>query len=99
MTEYADKLPAEAKSSIETAVAQLKEAHQRQDIDAINQGIEAVNAAWAAASQNMQGDPNAQQQQQQQQQYADPNQGQANEASSDTDDVTDVEFEEVDSDK
>jgi molecular chaperone DnaK len=94
LTEYADKLPEEVKSSIETAVAQLKEAHQRQDIDAINQGIEAVNAAWAAASQNMQGDPNAQQQQQQ----ANPDQGQADADSNGTDDVTDVEFEEVESD-
>jgi molecular chaperone DnaK len=94
LTEYGDKIPAEAKEKIEAAVAKLKEAHQRQDVDAITREIEAVNTAWAEVTQNMQGDPNAQQQQQQ---YQDPNAG-ANDAGSDsdTDDVTDVEFEEVD---
>jgi len=89
LEEYADKLPEDAKENIQAALAKLKEAHQRQDIDAINTELEAVNAAWAAATQNM--DPNAQ--------NTNPapnaNQG-GNDGKNDSDDVTDVEFEEVD---
>lgn len=95
--EYGDKIPADAKATIEEALTKLKEAHQRQDIDAINRELEAVNAAWAAATQNM--DPNAAQQQ-----GPNPNeQAQGGQGSSDNnsdnDDVTDVEFEEVDNNK
>ncbi|MFK7799059.1 MAG: molecular chaperone DnaK [Aureispira sp.] len=93
LKEYADKIPAEAKSSIEDALAKLKEAHQRQDLDAINREMEAVNTAWAAVTQNM--DPNAQAQQPQQEPTGAADQG----ASDKGEDVTDVEFEEVDSDQ
>ncbi|MCH2021473.1 MAG: molecular chaperone DnaK [Saprospiraceae bacterium] len=86
LEEYGDKIPADAKSTIEEAVAKLKEAHQRQDVDAINRELEAVNAAWSAATQNM--DPNAQ---------ANPNGENVNDnENSESEDVTDVEFEEVD---
>jgi molecular chaperone DnaK len=88
LEEYGDKIPAEAKTEIETAVTQLKEAHQRQDIDAINRALEAVNTAWAAATQNM--DPNAAAQNSQ----AENNTTQ--ESDTENEDVTDVEFEEVD---
>jgi molecular chaperone DnaK len=87
LEEYGDKIPAEAKAEIEKAVTELKEAHQRQDVDAINRGLEAVNTAWAAATQNM--DPNAQAQ----------NNNETNttqEEQNESEDVTDVEFEEVD---
>jgi molecular chaperone DnaK len=94
LKEYGDKIPADAKSNIEDALAKLKEAHQRQDIDAINREMEAVNTAWAAVTQNM--DPNAQAQQQTQQEPT----GSAGQGASDGgEDVTDVEFEEVDSDQ
>lgn len=95
LKEYGDKIPAEAKEKIEAAVAKLKEAHQRQDVDAITTEVEAVNAAWAEISQNMQQDPNAGAGQEQQQQQ-DPNAGAGG---TETDDVTDVEFEEVDNEK
>ena len=87
LEEYGDKIPAEAKAEIEKAVTELKEAHQRQDVDAINRGLEAVNTAWAAATQNM--DPNAQ---------AQNNNGSntTQEEQNESEDVTDVEFEEVD---
>lgn len=90
LEEYGDKIPADAKTSIEEALTKLKEAHQRQDVDAINRELEAVNAAWAAATQNM--DPNAQAQQ-------DPTGDAGQGGNEGGDDVTDVEFEEVDSDK
>ena len=92
LEEYGDKIPAEAKTSIEEALTKLKEAHQRQDLDAINRELEAVNAAWSAATQNM--DPNAGAQQQQGP-TGDAGQG----GNEEGDDVTDVEFEEVDNDK
>jgi len=87
LEEYGDKISAEAKAEIEAAVTQLKEAHQRQDVDAINRGLEAVNTAWAAATQNM--DPNAQAQN-------NATENPAQEDNGESEDVTDVEFEEVD---
>lgn len=95
LEEYGDKISEEAKASLEAALVKLKEAHQRQDVDAINRELEAVNAAWASATQNM--DPNAAQQGPQ----GNPNPN-ADNAGGDQDggeDVTDVEFEEVDNDK
>lgn len=96
LEEYGDKIPEDAKANLEAALVKLKEAHQRQDVDAINRELEAVNAAWAAATQNM--DPNAQQQQGPQ---GNPNPNADNSAGNQdgAEDVTDVEFEEVDNDK
>jgi len=96
LEEYGDKIPEDAKATLEAALVKLKEAHQRQDVDAINRELEAVNAAWAAATQNM--DPNAQQQQGPQ---GNPNPNADNSAGNqdEAEDVTDVEFEEVDNDK
>lgn len=94
LAEYGDKVPADAKASIEEALTRLKEAHQRQDVDAIERELQAVNAAWSAATQNM--DPNAAAQQQQGPAGGNPEQGGNNKGE---DDVTDVEFEEVDNDK
>jgi len=95
LEEYGDKISEEAKASLEAALIKLKEAHQRQDVDAINRELEAVNAAWAAATQNM--DPNAAQQGSQE----NPNPGADNGAGDQEggEDVTDVEFEEVENDK
>ncbi len=92
LEEYGDKIPADAKTSIEEALTKLKEAHQRQDLDAINRELEAVNAAWSAATQNM--DPNAQAQQG----PTGADQGGQDQGTGEGD-VTDVEFEEVDNDK
>ena len=64
LKEYGDKIPADKKEAIETAVAELKSAHQAQDEGMIDTAMEKLNAAWQAASQDMynatQGDPNAQ---------------------------------------
>jgi molecular chaperone DnaK len=88
LEEYGDKIPADAKADIEAAVLKLKEAHQRQDVDAIERELKAVNEAWAAATQNM--DPNAQAQNNTESEQNSNSQDEENE------DVTDVEFEEVD---
>ena len=97
LKEYGDKIPADKKSVIESAVEKLKEAHKTQDIASIDSAMQELNTAWTAASEDIykQGqdagaqaggagfDPNA---------GAD---GQQAGAGSAADDVQDVPFEEV----
>lgn len=93
LKEFGDKLPADKKAPIESALQELKDAHKAQDVNAINTAIEKLNTVFQAASQEMY---NAQQQAGAQQQgpQADPNAGQANTGGKDQE-VTDVDFEEV----
>ncbi|MBM3432043.1 MAG: molecular chaperone DnaK [Bacteroidetes bacterium] len=88
LKEYGDKIPAEKKSAIETAAAQLKSAHESKDIAAIDSAMAALNAAWTAASEDMykqtQGAPGTE-----------APSGEAGSGSTATDDVTDVPYEEV----
>ncbi len=91
LSEYGDKLSADNKSAIESALAELRTAHQSQDVAAINTAMESLNAAWQAASQEMYAaGPEA-----------DPTAGASNGAASEgsngnaEEDVTDVNFEEV----
>jgi molecular chaperone DnaK len=53
LKEYADKIPADKKGAIETALADLKAANASQDEAAIDTAMEALNTAWQAASQDM----------------------------------------------
>jgi molecular chaperone DnaK len=53
LKEYGDKIPAEKKAPIEEALNTLKEAHKSEDLAAIDQASEALNAAWQAASQDI----------------------------------------------
>lgn len=90
LKEYGDKIPADKKSTIEAALAELKTAHTSRDLNAIDTALANINTAWAAASEDMykatqeapggqpQGEPTAQ----------------ASGA-----DVTDVDFEEVKEDQ
>jgi len=91
LKEYGDKLSADNKSGIESALAGLRTAHQSQDVAAIDSAMESLNSAWAAASQEM---------------YAAGPEADANASASDgsasngsnaktEEDVTDVNFEEV----
>lgn len=92
LKEYGDKIPAEKKSAIESALNDLKSAHAAKDMDKINTALTAMNAAWNAASQDMY------KAQQDQQGGADPNQqagGNAGKGQGGTENVTDVDFEEV----
>ena len=61
LKEYGDKLPADKKAAIEDALGKLKEAHKAQDLAAIDSSIEALNAAWQAASQDIYAQQQAQQ--------------------------------------
>lgn len=54
LKELGDKLPADKKSAIEKAVANLKEAHEKQNVDALEGLIDQVNNAWQAAAPDMQ---------------------------------------------
>jgi molecular chaperone DnaK len=90
LKEYGDKLPADKKGAIETALVKLKEAHQKQDIEAIDTAMAEINTAWQAASEELY---KAQGQQGQQQPQGEP---QGNASSGKTEqEVTDVDFEEV----
>ena len=53
LKEFGDKLPADKKATIESAVEKLKEAHKAQDIVAIDASLAELNNAWQAASQDM----------------------------------------------
>ncbi len=64
LKEYGDKLPADKKAAIEDALGKLKEAHKAQDLAAIDSSIEALNAAWQAASQDIYAQQQAEQAQQ-----------------------------------
>ena len=53
LTEYGEKLSEGNKTAIETALTELKAAHATQDVAAIDAGLEKLNTAWTAASQEM----------------------------------------------
>ena len=98
LKEYGDKIPADKKSEIENALEELKSAHKAENLSGIDTASEKLTAAWTAASQDIY-------------QANQGNGAQAgggagaeagqNESGADqgADDVTDVEFEEVDENK
>ena len=97
LKEYGEKISADKKAPIESALEKLKEAHKTQDIGKIDSTVTELNSAWTAASEEMYkatqgagapgGDGQANgQQQQPNEQGAEANAG---------DNVTDAEFEEV----
>ncbi len=90
LNELGDKIPADKKAPIETALTQLKEAHKAQNIEGIDAAIKAIETSFGAAQQDI---LNAQAQAQQgaqggPQSGPTPNPGNG-------DGVTDVDFEEV----
>ena len=97
LKEFGDKLSDDKKKPIEDALAELKTAHGSQDVAAIEAAMEKINEAWKNASEEMY----KAQQEAGQQPGADAGaQGDAGATEdSGADDVTDVEYEEVDEDK
>jgi molecular chaperone DnaK len=94
--EYGEKIPADKKEAIETALVALKEAHKSEDLAQVESATETLTAAWNAASQDIY----------QAQQEAGGDAGAAGDATADAggasngaDDVQDVEFEEVEETK
>ena len=53
LKEFGDKLSADKKTAIETAVAELKTAFEAKDLDSVKTKTEALDAAWMAASEEL----------------------------------------------
>ena len=53
LKEYGDKISADKRAAIETALNNLKEAHKSQNLEAIDKATEEMNTAWHAASEEM----------------------------------------------
>ena len=51
--EYGDKIPADKRGAIDSALAGLKEAHKAENLADIDKYTEELNTAWQAASQDM----------------------------------------------
>ena len=95
LKEYGDKISADKKAPIESALEKLKEAHKTQDVSKVDSAVTELNAAWTTASEEMykatqgadaaggNGQPNTEQ----------PHQENAEAGANDN--VTDAEFEEV----
>jgi molecular chaperone DnaK len=93
LREFGEKIPSDKKAGIESALSKLKEAHKSQDIPAIDKALAELNAVWQSASEEMyktaQGSgPTTSQQQ-------GPEQPGGGKTQSGSDEVTDVDFEEV----
>ncbi len=96
LKEFGDKIPAEKRAPIDSAIERLKEARKSEDIKAIDEATEELNKAFHSATEDMykqqqaggQDQGGQQQQHQQQQSGGDTKTGAGNEA-------TDVDFEEV----
>jgi molecular chaperone DnaK len=53
LKEFGEKIPADKKAPIESALETLKVAHQAQDLTQVTAALEAMNAAWTAASEDI----------------------------------------------
>jgi molecular chaperone DnaK len=53
LAEYGDKLPAEKKAKIESALERLKEAHKARNLAEIESSMQQLNEAWNEASQDL----------------------------------------------
>lgn len=99
LKDLGDKLPADKKSSIESALATLKEAHKNQNLDAIDSAIKGLEDVLHAASQDMYNAANAQGGAQGGNPFNGQNGSQSGSSSSSSsnngDNVQDADFEEV----
>jgi molecular chaperone DnaK len=98
LSDYGDKIPDAKKEPIQTALNDLKEAHKSEDLDRIEATTAKLNEAWQAASQEMyQAAQEAQAGGAGPEAGAGPDAGAASEnGDGNGEDVTDVEYEEVD---
>ncbi|MDY2829663.1 MAG: molecular chaperone DnaK [Sodaliphilus sp.] len=98
LKELGDKLPADKKAQIEAALNELKDAHKKQDIAAIDAATAKLNEVFHAASQDMYNNADAGQQQSAQQGgYQNPgaNGNANNNNNGGTNNAEDVDYEEV----
>ncbi len=94
LKEYGDKVPAEKKEQIEQALEELKTAHKSRDFAGIDTSMEKLNSMWQAASQEMYQNTSQAGPQGGPQEGPQADQGQSKGPADD--EVTDVDFEEVD---
>jgi len=92
LKEYGDKLPEDKKGEIETALAELKTAYEAKDMETLEPAMEKLNTVFQAASQDMYNAAN------QDGGAASADQGGADNNAAE-DEVTDVDFEEVEESK
>ncbi|MGV4439763.1 molecular chaperone DnaK [Ornithobacterium rhinotracheale] len=92
LKEYGEKISADKKQSIEDALAELKKAHEAQDIAQVDAAMEKINNAWNAASQELYAAMN---ENGGAQAGPTPDAGAGNAQNASGDDVEDVDFEEV----
>ena len=96
LKEYGEKLSEGNKTAINNALEKLKEAHKNKDLTAIDNALNTLNSAWQAAATEMYastgstGAPG---------QETPPGAGNQNAGSSDGNNVSDVEYEEVNDSK
>jgi molecular chaperone DnaK len=90
LKEFGDKLPADKKAPIETALTNLKDAHKSQEVERIDKAMAELNSAWQIASEDLY---KASQGQPQGAEGAAPEEPKS--GKSPGDEVTDVDFEEV----
>lgn len=94
LKEFGEKISADKKSTIESAVNRLRDAHKSQDVAAVDSAMNELNTAWQAASSEMYaqgGAPGAD--------GGAPHNGDGQAHSGGGEDVTDVDYEEVGGDK
>ena len=90
MKEYGDKIAADKKQPIEDALAALKVEFEAKNIANLDAAMERLNNVFQAASQDMYNAGNA---------GGDQAQGASNDGGNPADEVTDVDFEEVEDKK
>lgn len=90
LKEYGDKIPADKKATIETALNKLKEAHKSGDVAQVDAAVTEMNNAWTAASEEL-----YKATQEAQANGGAPGQEQPQGSAAGNEGVTDAEFEEV----
>ncbi|MBP1646144.1 MAG: molecular chaperone DnaK [Bacteroidetes bacterium] len=93
LKDLGDKIPADKKAPIESALTELKAAHASKNIAQIDAAMEKINAAWSTVSQDMYNQPGANSQQEQQ--TNSNSQDKSSDSSNQDGEVTDADFEEV----
>ena len=88
LKEFGDKLSDDKKKPIEEALEELKKSYESKDLEKIDPALEKINEAWKAASEEMY-------KAQQNQQGGQADQSADNNSNESSDNVEDVDFEEV----
>ena len=91
LKEFGDKLSDDKKKPIEEALEELKKAYETKDLEVIDPALEKINEAWKVASEEMY----KAQAEAQQGGEAGPDASQNGQATDESSDVEDVDFEEV----